>query len=141
MRSATVPSPRCSAPRPIERPLPTDPAATGSPSCDVTSCARRDSKDNRKCVTFASDVDGCCAMASAAAKKRVRFAPPTDDVTYDVSSQLVPATPPPPSPLPGSSFVRMQTAEPVCQSQLPPARSTSTKLSTFIGLRQDASIV
>ena len=129
IRSATIPSPRCAAPLPVERPPSTDP--TGSRSCDVTFGARRDSKDNRRCVTFADDADGRCSVA--AARKRVRFAPPTDDVKDDVSRQLEPVTPTPPLPLPGASFVQMQTVG------LPP--STSAELSTFVGLRGDASIV
>lgn len=82
-------------------------------------------------MTFADDADGRCAMASA--RKRVRFAPPTDDVADDVSRQLVLVTPTPPLPLPGPGFVQMHTV------RLPP--STSAELSTFVGLRGDASIV
>jgi len=136
VRSATVPSTRCSVPLPIERPPTTDVDATGSRSCDVTSDARRNSKDNIKCVTFADDVDGRRIAASATANKRVRFAALTDDVTDDVSRQLEPVTPPPP----GSSFIQMQTADSVCRSLLQPSTSATT-LSTFVRLSQDPSIV
>lgn len=74
-------------------------------------------------MTFADDADGRCTVASA--RKHVRFAPPTDDVE--------PVTPTPPLPLPGPGFVQMHTVG------LPP--STSAELSTFVGLRGEASIV
>jgi len=129
IRPATLPSPRCSALSSADRPLLSDPTATGSRYCDVTS-------GPRECPTFEVDVDDRGAATSIAAKKRVRFAPPTDDVTDDVTRQLEPVTPPPPSPLPGSSFIKMQTARSVRPSQLPPS-----KLTTFVGPPRDASVV
>ena len=132
IRSATLPpSSRSSAPAFTDRPPP-----TGSRSSDSTSGARRDSKDNKRGgVTFGGDVvDAGCTAATT--KKRVRFASPTDDVTDDVSRQLEPVTPPPPSPLPGSSFIKMETAS---RSQLP--SYGATRLTTFIGPSRDASFV
>jgi len=136
IRSSTLPSPRYSAPAFTDRSLP-----TGSRSCDVTSDFRRDPKESKMYITFGDDdVDGQCrAAAAAAAKKRVRFAPSTSDVTNDVSRQLEPDTPPPPSQLPSSSFVKMQTARSNSHSQSAPP--TAASLTTFIGPLRDASVV
>lgn len=143
IRSATLPTSRTSAPAFTDRP---PPPTTGCRSFDSTSGARRDSKDNKKRggVTFGDDEDviDVRLAAAAAAKKRVRFASPTDDVTDDVSRQLVPVTPPPPPPLPGSSFIKMQTARPINRSQLASyGGGGSARLTTFRGPPRDASIV
>jgi len=136
IRSATLPSPRCSARTPTDRPQLTDPTLTGSRSCDVTSGPRH---ERRRCVTFADDGDQ--ATGSTTAKKRVRFAPPTDDdvtdyVTHDVSSRQLELDTPPTSPLPGSGFIKMQTSRSISPSQLP-----ARKLTTFVGPHRDASVV
>ena len=136
VRLSTLPLSRSSAPAFTGRPSP-----TGIRPFDVTSGARRDSKDNKKLaagVATCGDDPGCtaAATAAAAAKKRVRFASPTDDVsrdvTDDVSRQMEPVSPPPPPP-PSSSFIKMP---PIGRSQLRPSRMT-----TFMGPTRDASIV
>jgi len=155
IRSSTQPSSRSSTPAFTDRPPP-----AGSRSADVTSGARRDSRDNEErraggatCVADA----GCIATT---AKKRVRFASPTDhdvtrdfthDVTDDVSRQLEPVTPLPPSPPPppGTSFIKIPPTAgpslPICRSQLgllqPSSYGSAATMTTFVGPHRDASIV